>query len=69
MSLLATFDLPHPDDRVEYDLWYTSADDQAIDFMVDFEDYHNKFEKDVLFTPRFVTWPCIECDEAAKQKH
>lgn len=69
MSLLASFELPHPDDRVEYEFWYTSSNDQAIDFMVDFEEYHNRFEKDVLFTPRIVTWPCQNCGDELKEQH
>ena len=69
VQLLATFDLPHPDNRVEYDFWYTSSNEQAVDFMVEWEGYHKKFKKDVYFTPRLVSWNCEHCDEETKKTH
>mmetsp|Transcript_20067 Transcript_20067/g.22394 ORF Transcript_20067/g.22394 Transcript_20067/m.22394 type:complete len:225 (-) Transcript_20067:728-1402(-) len=56
VQLLAQFEMPHPDDRVEYDFWYTSSNEQAIDFLVEFQDFHYKYKKDVYFTPRYVSW-------------
>lgn len=66
---MASFDLPHPDNRVEYDFWYTTANDEALDFLRNFGDYHKRFEKDVYFTPRFVSWSCPTCEEDFKKKH
>lgn len=58
VQLIASFDLPHPDNRVEYDFWYTSSDEQAQEFLTEWESYHNKFKKDVYFTPRLFTMEC-----------
>lgn len=40
IALLASFDLERPDDRVEYDFWYTSSDDRALDFLRDYKENH-----------------------------
>lgn len=67
--LSITFSLPHDDGRVEYDLWYTSSDDRALDFLMDFFEYANGLEDDALYTPRFVFWECINCDKETLDKH
>lgn len=36
IAILAKFDLDKPDNRVEYDIWMTSSNDKALDFIVDF---------------------------------
>jgi hypothetical protein len=28
-----------PDNRVEYDVWFTSSSDRALDFISDFKEY------------------------------
>jgi len=37
-ALIASFNIDHPDDRVEYDLWYTSSNDRALDFISEFQE-------------------------------
>lgn len=69
MQLLANFALPHPDNRVEYEFWYTSSSEQALDFIKNFDEYHHKFKEDVYFTPRFVAWNCSNCHDEIKEKH
>ena len=69
VQLLAGFELPHPDNRAEYDFYYTSTSDQALDFIQNFGEYHKKFQKDVFFTPRFVSWNCPNCETDFKNKH
>mmetsp|Transcript_2179 Transcript_2179/g.2800 ORF Transcript_2179/g.2800 Transcript_2179/m.2800 type:complete len:153 (-) Transcript_2179:45-503(-) len=69
VQLVARFELPNPDNRVEYDLWYTSSSDKALDFIKNFGELHNKFGKDVLFTPRVLSWGCQKCSEDIRQKH
>ena len=64
-----TFTIAHPDNRVEYDLWYTSSDDRALDFILDFYDYNKGLGRDVEFTPRFVYWECERCDQEILSKH
>lgn len=34
-ALHAKFDLNHPDDRVEYDYWFTSSDIHSLSFLKD----------------------------------
>ena len=34
--IIITFDMENPDNRVEYDLWFTSTDDSALDFILNF---------------------------------
>jgi len=60
---MAQFIMEKPDDRVEYDLWFTSSNDRALDFISDFKEYDEKFGSKVLMTPRFVFWKCTFCEE------
>jgi hypothetical protein len=52
-----------PDNRVEYDIWYTSSNDVALDFIHDFMKIDKRFGEKVLMVPRFVFWLCENCDE------
>ena len=58
-----TFDMAAPDNIVEYDLWYTSSDDRALDFLVDMGAYDLKLIQHTKFTPRFVYWECEFCEQ------
>jgi hypothetical protein len=69
VQLLAGFELPHPDNRVEYDFWYSSSSDEALDFIQNFGDFHKRFQKDVFFTPRFYSFECPDCEPSIKKKH
>jgi len=55
-ALMATFTMEHPDNRVEYDIWYTSSSDRALDFINEFSKIDSKLGDDVLMTPRIVYW-------------
>lgn len=55
-SLYVNFELPNPDQRVEYDIWYSSIDNRALDFITDFQKYDERFDNMVLMAPHFVTW-------------
>ncbi|CAL5192481.1 unnamed protein product [Lathyrus oleraceus] len=58
--------LPHPDDRVEYELWTNSNDecgpkcDNQINFVKSFKSAAQLLEKKgfTQFTPHFITWYC-----------
>lgn len=67
-SLLVTFEMPHPDQRVEYDIWYSSIDERALDFITDFQKFDEMLGDKVLMTPHFVSWKCQECDDDFKKK-
>jgi hypothetical protein len=60
--VLASFDISRPDNRVEYDIWYSSSNDAALDFIHDFMKVDKRFGSKVLMTPRFVFWRCQDCD-------
>jgi len=62
-AIMAQFIMEKPDDRVEYDLWYTSSNDRALDFISDFKDQDTRFGTKVLMTPRFVFWKCTFCED------
>jgi hypothetical protein len=40
---MAVFDISRPDNRVEYDLWFSSANNKALDFIQDFGKINAKF--------------------------
>ena len=68
IALLASFDLERPDDRVEYDFWYTSSDDRALDFLRDYKANHEILGEKVLMQPHFAFWTCENCDKAVMKR-
>lgn len=61
--------MENPDNTVEMQLWYTSSNDRAMDFIKYFGEELEKFSKDdVEFVPRIVTWACPNCDADFKKK-
>jgi len=50
-------------DFVKYDFWFTSSSDRALNFLEDFGSMNKKLGDLVQFTPRYVFWECIDCDE------
>ena len=56
--LTADFRMRHPDDRVEYDIFYTSADVKMLDFFADFHEYALLLKQRAYFTPRIATYNC-----------
>jgi hypothetical protein len=70
VHILASFDMYRPDNRVEYDIWYSSSNDLALDFIQSFMKIDKRFGDRVLMTPRFVFWECLEdCEEDFVNKH
>ena len=53
IKVMATFEMARPDNRVEYDIWYTSSNDEALDFIHDFRTVDKRFGDKVMMTPRF----------------
>ena len=64
VSLLADFSLKRHDgdNKVDYDIWYSSTSDVALDFIQDFMKIDRAFRDKVKMTPRFVFWECTDCD-------
>lgn len=63
IALLTSFEIDRPDNRVEYDFWYTSSDDRALDFLRDYKENHVQLGDKVLMSPHFAFWTCENCDE------
>jgi hypothetical protein len=66
-SLAAEF-IMQTDDKVNYEIWYTSTNDKALDFIRNFKDHHIGLNDAVSFKPRIVTWSCTSCDSDFKKK-
>ncbi|KAI4367134.1 hypothetical protein MLD38_022904 [Melastoma candidum] len=67
--------VPHPDDRVEYELWTNSNDecgvkcDMLMEFVKDFKGPAQILEKGgyTQFTPHYITWYCPQAFTLSKQ--
>ncbi|CAK9180848.1 unnamed protein product [Ilex paraguariensis] len=67
--------VPHPDDRVEYELWTNTNDECGIkcdmmkEFVNDFKGAAQILEKSgyTLFTPHYITWYCPQAFTVSKQ--
>jgi len=59
IMVIATFDMRSPDNRVEYDIWYSSSNDMALDFITKFSKVDKALGENVLMTPHFVFKPCM----------
>jgi hypothetical protein len=64
--MMVSFDLSRPDNRVEYDIWYSSSSDRVLDFIQDFSKIDKRFGKSVLMTPHYKFWSCYDCDKTFK---
>lgn len=58
VALMASFDMKHPDNRVEWDFWYTSSNNKAYEFLIGYHELHQKLGSKTLFTPHFSFWSC-----------
>ncbi|XP_047308009.1 vacuolar-sorting receptor 6-like [Impatiens glandulifera] len=67
--------LPHPDERVEYELWTNSNDecgircDDQMSFVKNFKGHAQILEKGgyTLFTPHYITWYCPQAYTLSSQ--
>lgn len=53
VSLMAAFDIRHPDNRVEWDLWFSSNEEIALNFLKNYREFHEKLGNQTLFTPHY----------------
>jgi len=60
--LLVDFEMSNPDDRVEYDIWYTSGDAKALEFIRKMKKYNELLGKNALLTPHVMVRSCRHCD-------
>jgi hypothetical protein len=55
--------LDNPDNRVEYELWYSSVFDLSSQQIKELAEYQRAFGNNTLFTPRIMTFECRNCPE------
>lgn len=67
-SLSAEFIFKNQDNKVKWELWYTSTNDKALDFVRNFRDNYQLMGAEAQFNPRIVTWACTSCDAEFKRK-
>jgi hypothetical protein len=67
-SLSAEFVLKNQDNKVKWELWYTSTNDKALDFVRNFRENYKLMGEEAQFNPRIVTWACTSCDAEFKRK-
>ena len=63
ISVVVEFKMQRPDNRVEYDIWYSSNNDLVLDFIQDFHEVDRKLGDKVFMTPHFVYWECMNCGD------
>jgi hypothetical protein len=68
-ALTAEFVMENPDNKVEWQFFYTSDNDKSLDFIRNFREYNEKFDNtNTEFSPHIVTWACPNCDSDFKKK-
>jgi hypothetical protein len=63
----AELEIVHPDNRVEYDLWYSTVLDLQSWLVYDMSLYQRALDSSALFTPRILTYSCRSCSEDMKR--
>jgi hypothetical protein len=53
--------LSNPDNRVEYEFWFSSILDMSVESVAQLGEYQKPFGNHTLFTPRIVTFSCPGC--------
>lgn len=67
-TLSAEFTLANPNNFSDVELWYSSNNVLALDFIKEFDKYQHQLSDYVHFTPRFVTWGCQACAADFKEE-
>lgn len=69
MYVKAELVMSHPDNRVEYDLFYSTVLDIDRGMLFDLGSHERAFESQALFTPRIITYQCDNCSEKEKREN
>jgi hypothetical protein len=64
--LKAELEMVHPDNRVEYEFWYSTILDIEYWRLYDIALYQRALNDNALFTPRIFTYSCKHCSEDVK---
>ena len=67
-TLSAEFNMPNIEEKVHVELWYSSNNVLALDFLKEFDKYRHELKDRIEFEPRFVTWACDFCADEYKQE-
>ena len=67
-SLSAEFVFKNQDNKVNWELWYTSTNDKARDFIRNFRDDAQMMNSEASFSPHIVSWACTGCDADFKRR-
>ena len=60
-TLSAEFSVKEKGSVADIELWYSSNNQKALDFIKEFDKYAHKLSGYMTFRPRFVTWACTNC--------
>ena len=63
----AELEMVHPDNRVEYEFWYSTILDMKPDSLEDIALYQSALNDNALFTPRIVSYSCDYCSDEVKK--
>lgn len=55
------FDLPNPDNHVEYELYISSANKKSREFINDWANVSKLLDNNISFDLHFILWYCVEC--------
>jgi hypothetical protein len=66
-TLSAEFSLANPHNYSEVELWYSSNNVLALDFIKEFDNFRHQLDDYLVFTPKVVTWACPNCDAEFKK--
>lgn len=66
-TLSAEFTLANPNNFSEVQLWYSSNNVAALDFIKEFDKYRHELGDYIRFSPHVVTWACTSCSTQTKQ--
>jgi hypothetical protein len=67
VALMANFNIVHPDNRVEWDFWYSSSNEKALEFLRSYRENQDKLGDKTLFSPHLSFWACKDCDRSMKR--
>lgn len=61
VALSFHFEMPNPNDTVQYELWMSSMDKKSYDFLQSFQKYQETLGNAALFRPHYALWFCPMC--------
>ena len=65
----AECEMVHPDNRVEYELWYSTILDLNPMLLDSMNKYQNLLSSNALFTPRILSYSCDYCSDSVKEEN